>query len=189
MRPSSVVESVSPLKVRSTHPPGQVRSNQDLLTGSLTRRAFRQTAKAHLAEAQRAKDFLSLCVLDLDGFKQVNDTCGHAVGDRVLATLGGMLTARLRAEDPCGRWGGDEFVVAFLGMWAERAPEVLYRVFGELSQPAFARDTMLPAGVRFGVSAGIATFPVDGLWIDDLLLVADRRLNAAKLSGRNRVRI
>jgi diguanylate cyclase (GGDEF)-like protein len=165
----------------------QVRSNQDLLTGLLTRRAFLQAASARLAEAQRNRDFLSLCMVDLDGFKQVNDSCGHAIGDQVLAAVGHLLRSRFRTEDLRGRWGGDEFVIAFRGMWPERAREVLYRVFGELVRGSFMRDTVLPC--RVGVSAGVATFPVDGNSIDQLLLVADRRMYAAKLAGPNRVRI
>jgi len=163
------------------------QSNRDSLTGLLTRRAFTESMQARLAEAERAKRHLSVCFLDLDRFKSVNDTYGHAVGDKVLASFGALLGSRFRLPDLRGRWGGEEFVVAFYGEWAESAREILARVTAEFSNTSF--DGGGPGGFQVTVSGGIATYPVDGQTLDDLVLVADQRLYAAKLAGRNRIRI
>ncbi len=163
------------------------QSNRDPLTGLLTRRAFTESMQARLAEAERAKRHLSVCFLDIDRFKQVNDTYGHAVGDKVLASFGALLGARFRLPDLRGRWGGEEFVVAFYGEWAESAREILSRVTAEFSNITFDGGSLPSFHVT--VSGGIATYPVDGQTLDDLVLVADQRLYAAKLAGRNRIRI
>lgn len=163
------------------------QSSRDPLTGLLTRRAFTESMQARLAEAERAKRHLSVCFLDIDRFKSINDTYGHAVGDKVLASFGSLLGARFRLPDLRGRWGGEEFVVAFYGEWAESAREILSRVTAEFSNMSFDGGR-LPA-FRVTVSGGIATFPVDGQTLDDLVLIADQRLYAAKLAGRNRIRI
>ncbi|HEY3665050.1 MAG TPA: diguanylate cyclase, partial [Polyangiaceae bacterium] len=163
------------------------QSNRDPLTGLLTRRAFTESMQARLAEAERSKRHLSLCFLDLDRFKTINDTYGHVVGDKVLSSFGTLLGARFRLPDLRGRWGGEEFVVAFYGEWAESAREILARVSAEFSNMTF--DGGSTVSFRVTVSGGIAAFPVDGQTLDELVLVADQRLYAAKLAGRNRIRI
>jgi diguanylate cyclase (GGDEF)-like protein len=163
------------------------QANRDPLTGLLTRRAFTESMQARLAEAERGKRHLSVCFLDLDRFKSVNDTYGHAVGDKVLASFGALLGSRFRLPDLRGRWGGEEFVVAFYGEWAESAREILARVTAEFSNMSF--DGGSSGSFKVTVSGGIATYPVDGETLDDLVLVADQRLYAAKLAGRNRIRI
>ena len=163
------------------------QSNRDQLTGLLTRRALTESMAARLAEAQRAKRHLSVCFLDIDRFKQVNDNYGHAVGDKVLASFGALLGSRFRLPDLRGRWGGEEFVLAFYGEWAESAREIVSRVMAEFSNISF--DSGDGRAFHVTVSGGIATFPVDGQKLDDLVLVADQRLYAAKLAGRNRIRI
>ena len=163
------------------------QSNRDPLTGLLTRRAFTESMQARLAEAERAKRHLSVCFLDIDRFKHVNDTYGHAVGDKVLASFGALLGSRFRLPDLRGRWGGEEFVVAFYGEWAESSREILSRVTAEFSNMVF--DGGSYPSFHVTVSGGIATYPVDGQALDDLVLVADQRLYAAKLAGRNRIRI
>jgi len=163
------------------------QSNRDPLTGLLTRRAFTESMQARLAEAERAKRHLSVCFLDIDRFKLVNDTYGHAVGDKVLASFGALLGSRFRLPDLRGRWGGEEFVVAFYGEWAESAREILARVTAEFSNMVFDGGSLPSFHVT--ISGGIATYPVDGQKLDDLVLVADQRLYAAKLAGRNRIRI
>ncbi len=163
------------------------QSNRDPLTGLLTRRALTESMQARLAEAKRAKRHLSVCFLDLDRFKLVNDTYGHAVGDKVLASFGTLLGSRFRLPDLRGRWGGEEFLVAFYGEWAESAREILSRVTAEFSRMTF--DAGASQTFQVTVSGGIATYPVDGETLEDLVLVADQRLYAAKQAGKNRIRI
>jgi diguanylate cyclase (GGDEF)-like protein len=163
------------------------QSNRDLLTGLLTRRAFTEGVLARLAEAQRSRRHLSLCLLDVDRFKSVNDTYGHGVGDKVLAAFGALLGTRFRLQDLRGRWGGEEFVLAFYGEWAESAREILARVTAEFAKLSF--DGGQGRSLNVTVSGGIATFPLDGRTLEELISSADQRLYAAKQAGRNRIKI
>jgi diguanylate cyclase (GGDEF)-like protein len=163
------------------------QSNRDLLTGLLTRRAFTESVLARIAEAQRSRRHLSLCLLDVDRFKSVNDTYGHGVGDKVLSAFGALLGTRFRLQDLRGRWGGEEFVVAFYGEWAESAREILSRVTAEFAKITF--DGGQGRSFNVTISGGIATYPIDGRTLEELVGVADQRLYAAKQAGRNRIRI
>lgn len=155
----------------------------DMLTGLLSRRPFLQRVNARISEARRGGRKLALSILDLDGFKAINDTYGHLTGDRVLAALGRLLTNRFRIEDLRGRWGGEEFVVALIGEEASTAERVLQRTLEEFRVMEFVGDQ----GERFNVtfSAGIAVFPQDGEAFRELLTAADRRLYVAKAQGKN----
>jgi len=163
------------------------QSNRDLLTGLLTRRAFTESVLARVAEAQRSRRHLSLCLLDVDRFKSVNDTYGHGVGDKVLSAFGALLGTRFRLQDLRGRWGGEEFIIAFYGEWAESAREILSRVTAEFAKITF--DGGQGRLFNVTVSGGIATYPIDGRTLEELVGVADQRLYAAKQAGRNRIRI
>ncbi|MCI0672690.1 MAG: response regulator [Myxococcaceae bacterium] len=161
------------------------RSERDALTGLPLRRAFLQQARARLAEARRSSEPLSLCLLDVDRFKAINDTHGHLVGDCVLSRLGRLLEARFRQEDVRGRWGGEEFVVLLSGEKAPAASEILLRTKAQFSRLWFDST----GGRRFQatLSAGVASFPADGTTVEELLRVADERLYRAKANGRDRV--
>ena len=163
------------------------QSNRDLLTGLLTRRAFTESVLARVAEAQRSRRHLSLCLMDVDRFKAVNDTYGHGVGDKVLSALGALLGTRFRLQDLRGRWGGEEFIIAFYGEWAESAREILSRVTAEFAKIVF--DGGQGRSFNVTLSGGIATYPIDGRGLDELVNVADQRLYAAKQAGRNRIKI
>jgi diguanylate cyclase (GGDEF)-like protein len=163
------------------------QSNRDLLTGLLTRRAFTESVLARVAEAQRSRRHLSLCLMDVDRFKSVNDTYGHGVGDKVLSAFGALLGTRFRLQDLRGRWGGEEFITAFYGEWAESAREILSRVTAEFAKITF--DGGQERLFHVTVSGGIATYPIDGRTLEELVAVADQRLYAAKQAGRNRIRI
>jgi diguanylate cyclase (GGDEF)-like protein len=163
------------------------QSNRDLLTGLLTRRAFTESVLARVAEAQRSRRHLSLCLMDVDRFKSVNDTYGHGVGDKVLSAFGALLGTRFRLQDLRGRWGGEEFIIAFYGEWAESAREILSRVMAEFAKIVF--DGGQGRSFNVTVSGGIATYPIDGRGLDELVNVADQRLYAAKQAGRNRIKI
>jgi diguanylate cyclase (GGDEF)-like protein len=163
------------------------QSNRDLLTGLLTRRAFTESVLGRVAEAQRSRRHLSLCLMDVDRFKSVNDTYGHGVGDKVLSAFGALLGTRFRLQDLRGRWGGEEFIIAFYGEWAESAREILSRVTAEFAKINF--DGGQGRSFNVTISGGIATYPIDGRTLDELVNVADQRLYAAKQAGRNRIKI
>jgi len=154
----------------------------DSLTGLLLRGPVVDALQSKVADAQRRRSVLSVAILDLDGFKSVNDTFGHLAGDRVLVTLGRLLATRFRAEDVRGRWGGEEFLVAFPGEPCEVAEGLVLRVLRELRETRFAGDQGEAFHITF--SAGVASYPEDGLTVESLLKTADRRLYHAKRAGR-----
>jgi diguanylate cyclase (GGDEF)-like protein len=160
-------------------------TERDPLTRCMSRGALLDALASRLSEARRHSRTLSLAMIDVDRFKRVNDTYGHVVGDHVLMGLGRLLSARFRLEDLRGRWGGEEFVIAFPNEPAATAAAVLSRVLEEFGNLPFQGEH----GERFFVSfsAGVSSFPDDGSSVDALIRVADRRLYTAKHSGRAHV--
>lgn len=161
------------------------RSDKDTITGLLLRRAFAEQLNAMLADAQRNQLIFTLCLLDVDHFKKVNDTYGHLAGDQVLTLLGQLLMRRFRVDDLRGRWGGEEFILAFRRESKETMQRAVSRFLDEFKQVVFRSDNGLDFSCSF--SGGLATYPVDGLSIFDLVKAADQRLYLAKESGRSRV--
>jgi len=161
------------------------RQERDALTGLLRRQAFMDRFGVRMAELRRHGGRAALCLLDLDHFKQINDSRGHLVGDRVLAAFGRFLTARYRVEDLRCRWGGEEFVMVLLEQDLEMARALIQRGIEDFSQRAFVDDRGEPFSVAF--SAGVAAWPDDGDDVTALIERADERLYQAKDAGRARV--
>ncbi|MBI4510970.1 MAG: response regulator [Deltaproteobacteria bacterium] len=161
------------------------RADKDFLTGLYLRRAFLDRLTVKFSHAKKTGIPLALGLIDLDHFKQINDTHGHLAGDRVLATLGSLLARRFRAQDLRGRWGGEELVVAFPGEDARTVHAVLCRVQEEFREIRYQSDEGHAFHATF--SAGVACFPDDGNTVPALLRVADGRLYQAKAGGRDRV--
>jgi diguanylate cyclase (GGDEF)-like protein len=161
------------------------RADRDILTGLLLRRAFVEALTALHAEAERHKLEFSLCLMDVDHFKKVNDSYGHMAGDRVLAHFGQLLRRRFRVEDLRGRWGGEEFILAFRHEGKETMKGALNRVLDELVTIPFAGDHNEEFFVSF--SAGLVSYPQDGTEIEALIKKADERLYLAKEQGRRRI--
>jgi len=163
----------------------QDRADRDGLTGLLIRRAFNDALLALMASAKRRGSTVAVCLIDLDHFKSINDTYGHLAGDRVLSALGRLLSSSFRVEDLRGRWGGEEFVVAFSDESAGSAKAILERARHEFVRFYFDGEH----GERFQAtfSAGIACYPEAGQTIEEVFKVADRRLYAVKEAGRNQI--
>ena len=140
---------------------------------------------SQMALARRRGSTVAVCLIDLDHFKSINDTYGHIAGDRVLSALGRLLSSSFRVEDLRGRWGGEEFVVAFSDETAESAKAILERARKEFVRFFFDGEH----GERFqaAFSAGVACYPEAGETIEDVFKVADRRLYAVKEAGRNNI--
>ena len=149
----------------------------DPLTGLGNQRAFRQRFDEELELARAAGGSLALCVLDVDGFKRVNDEEGHPGGDRVLQRVASCL----RHDGEAFRLGGDEFALILPGRRARESVDVATAVAARIGAPDGAQ------GRRTTVSAGVATFPEDGSGRDELVECADARLYRAKSTGGNRV--
>lgn len=156
---------------------------RDSLTGLYNHTSIRERLGQELSRASRNSRPLALAMIDIDHFKQVNDTYGHAMGDRVLKALTHMFTRRLRQSDLIGRYGGEEFVIVL----PDTEDEVALRVVNELRE-AFSRVMHVSDGARFGItfSSGVATFPKHQT-LAALSEAADRALYTAKRQGRNQV--
>jgi diguanylate cyclase (GGDEF)-like protein len=163
----------------------QERYEKDALTGLLTRRAFVERLVIMLSEAKRHNSKVAVAMLDLDHFKQINDTHGHLAGDNVLAGIGRLFQRRFRMEDLRGRWGGEELILAFRSETKETAHGVVDRVLSEFKEITFQSE----AGEAFfaSFSAGLASFPEDGETAYDLTKKSDSRLYNAKKTGRSKV--
>jgi diguanylate cyclase (GGDEF)-like protein len=158
----------------------------DALTGLFNRRAFMEAAERALKRSVIDRAPLFVVMLDLDHFKAINDTYGHAIGDRVLILFGGILRRVLRPSDIVGRIGGEEFAFALSGAGPEAALAIAERV-----RASFAAEAHFFEGKPVGatVSAGVAAIPPNGPAIDDVLGAADRALYRAKSRGRNQVAV
>lgn len=156
----------------------------DPLTGVANRRAFMERAERSLRRAVAERKPVAMLLLDLDLFKQINDTFGHQTGDRVLCTFCDIATAALRPSDVFGRLGGEEFACLLPGASASEALRVAERIRASFEgrEAEAATDDVVST-----VSVGVATIQdVDGE-LDALMLAADRALYQAKAKGRNRV--
>jgi diguanylate cyclase (GGDEF)-like protein len=160
----------------------EFRASTDSLTGLPNRRAIQDTAKRMVAQAARSLQPLSVAMLDLDHFKQVNDTYGHGRGDDVLAALGVVLRDTLRQSDFAGRFGGEEFIVLLPDTSVEDALVALEKV-----RLAVTRITLPGVDRVISASFGLAAVPDHAGDADGVLRAADRALYSAKEQGRNRI--
>lgn len=161
-------------------------SIRDRLTGLLNRRVFDHRLQAERAQAERLGYPLAVAMIDLDRFKQFNDTFGHEGGDAALKAVGALLLRVFRTTDVVARYGGEEFAVLLPGINAINAFKRLEGVRMEVARlPIRAAGRDLPAGLT--LSAGVALYPQDGDDIQRILALADQRLYQAKKQGRNRV--
>lgn len=169
-------------RLRASHEALWALARRDELTGVGNYRALHERLAAEIARHQRHGRELALVLLDLNGFKEVNERHGHLEGDRLLAEIGSSLRKEVRGEDSVFRQGGDEFAVIVPEVNAEEAGEVAKRLRGRVSQRGFGSDEMRP----LTATTGFAMFPADGRTVDDLLSVADADLFSAKPGGRTR---
>ena len=156
----------------------------DALTGLPNRRATLARFHEELTRADRRNEKFAVMVLDIDHFKNFNDTYGHQWGDTVLKHVARTLAAAKRNEDVMGRIGGEEFLILLTALDEHIAEDAANRLREKLaSLPIVAAGQ----GVTVTISAGLAIFPLDGRDWESLFSVADARLYAAKREGRNRV--
>jgi diguanylate cyclase (GGDEF)-like protein len=157
----------------------------DALTGVPNRRGSEEVLERFLRLAAGQGEPLAFAVVDLDCFKGVNDRCGHAVGDEVLARVARLLQKRFWAQDVVARWGGEEFVVGMYGMDKADGVQRVAEALEVLREEPFTG----PDGDTFRVtfSAGVAEFDTDGRDLQQLYRAADAAMYAAKAAGRDRV--
>jgi diguanylate cyclase (GGDEF)-like protein len=165
-------------------------SQIDELTGFFNRRAFMEEFQRLLAKArsQTVETPLSLALIDLDHFKRINDDFGHVTGDNVLIELVKTIQSAVGEDVICSRYGGDEFVILFVGQEREHAFLILEQIRAAVAKGSIkVKEDQLIEGMS--ISAGVASFPVDGRSEIELLRKADQALYRAKWAGRNQVRL
>jgi len=159
----------------------QQQSITDGLTGIKTRRFFWEALSAEWKRASRSGRPFSVVLIDLDKFKEVNDSMGHFEGDLVLARVGRLLEQKSRQSNVVARYGGDEFIVLMPETGSEQA-----QVLAERLRQWLATDPMLSEHNITG-SFGVASFPMHGFAIEDIIRVADAGMYVSKRSGGNLV--
>lgn len=162
-------------------------TNVDHLTNLFNRRYLTEILESEFFRARRNRENLSLIIIDIDYFKNVNDTYGHQNGDVVLASVAGLAQQQLRAYDSAARYGGEEFVLLLPGTSLQGAEVVAERVRQSVLEFGFPPPM---EDLTLTISAGVATFPSPNVEsIDSLFRQADEALYRAKQTGRNRVEL
>ena len=158
----------------------------DHLTGLPNRVLLQDRKQQALAQARRNNELLVVCYLDLDGFKPINDSAGHAIGDLVLIEIAKRISNTLRSVDTVARVGGDEFIILLTGLTKlEETTVMLDRLLAEMRRPINIDD------MKFSVSAsvGVSIFPNNAEEPDTLVEQADQAMYAAKRLGGNRYQL
>lgn len=153
----------------------------DGLTGLVNHGGFHQTLQSELELARQAGDPLSLVLIDVDGFRTVNEAHGHSHGDRVLSAIGAALAEVVRSSDIAARIGGEEFALILPGAGSETAFAIAERARAAIAEVPVE-------GASLSASAGVATFPTDAEGASNLCELADSALFWAKRSGKGRTR-
>jgi diguanylate cyclase (GGDEF)-like protein/PAS domain S-box-containing protein len=176
----SIFRDISERKLAEEHL--EFLANFDPLTGLPNRRLFFDRIGQSLLNAKRQEHLVGLLYLDLDRFKEVNDSFGHAVGDLLLQEVSARLSQSLRLSDSVARMGGDEFTVILTKIVEpEDAAIVAQRIVNSLTKPFMLEGH----SVSIGVSIGIGIYPIDGENPDTLMQKADTAMYRAKGSGSN----
>ena len=170
-------------RLREVKPAEYSDGMYDHLTSAMSRQAFDVRLHEEIDRAQIYRYPFSLVFLDIDHFKEVNDTYGHARGDEVLIEFARRVMSDLRTTDMLFRYGGDEFVLLLQGIDEERGPAFVQRLLDEsLSTPISGEPP-----ITLSFSAGISYYPKDGESAEELLEAADKRVYTSKAKGRGRV--
>lgn len=167
------------------HAEVEEQSRRDSLTGVYNHSYFVQRLNEEVDKARQNNEPISLIMLDIDFFKNYNDTYGHVTGDQVLRTMVQAILAHMRKTDLVGRWGGEEFAIAMPGLGLDAACILATSIRQTLADlPIVVNDHSVPGPT---VSQGIATFPQHAPSASQLVDVADRALYDAKKQGRDKI--
>jgi len=183
----SMISTPLTLALRNAEMYQQVQdlSVTDELTGTLNRRAFSKTLEREFRRAKRYDTPLSLILVDIDYFKDINDTHGHRVGDQVLRKMVSVLNGSIREVDILARYGGDEFVSLLPGTNLEEVLVVARRMKEQVQTTYFNQNSK---PIEVTVSIGVAHYPLPEITSSDILFeLADQALYRAKKNGRNQI--
>jgi diguanylate cyclase (GGDEF)-like protein len=154
----------------------EARALTDPLTGLSNARSLRQRFEDETALAANTEETFSLLMMDLDGFKSINDTLGHQAGDAVMKEVAKLLSTHIRGSDFVSRYAGDEFV-AIVRAGPDEVPELIERLQQAVEKHNFGFSN---TGIFLGISIGWACYGTDGSTLDELLLAADRQMYGNK---------
>jgi diguanylate cyclase (GGDEF)-like protein len=168
------------------HKQVEEQSRLDSLTGTYNHRYFLKALQDHIDQASSNGQVMSLIMLDIDFFKQYNDSYGHQVGDAILTKLCETIQQYIKKTDFVGRWGGEEFAIALPGARGDEAHQVAGRIQKSMQNMTIIdpKQVTIPAPT---VSQGISVFPDEAIEINRFIYLADQRLYVAKGRGRNQI--
>jgi diguanylate cyclase (GGDEF)-like protein len=184
----SILSSFAALAIHNArlHNKTKLMAITDFLTGLYNHRYFQQIFNQELGRAKRYSKVMSIIILDVDDFKKFNDRFGHPVGDKVLVSIGEIISKSLRKVDFAFRYGGEEFVLILPETSLEHAILAADRLRERIARET--EDAVPEAvGQAITVSVGVACFPDDGTSREDLFKLMDDFLYQAKATGKNRV--
>ncbi|WP_432823600.1 GGDEF domain-containing response regulator, partial [Trichloromonas sp.] len=159
---------------------------RDGLTGRYNHSYFKEAVEIEMVRSQRYQRQFSMLFMDLDHFKQYNDTHGHPAGDQLLKTLGALIGERLRKSDILARYGGEEFTAILPELAKAEALGLAEEIRHEVERFPFPGREYQPEG-KVSITIGVAAFPEDGKTPEALINSADQALYRGKKQGRNRV--
>jgi diguanylate cyclase (GGDEF)-like protein len=171
-------------KIKSLQAELEEQAVRDPLTGLFNRRYFQETLEREIARAKRENMPVGIIVMDLDRFKQINDSFGHKAGDNFLREIGNLLMHNIRREDAACRIGGEEFVIVMPGASIEVTGHRA-ELIRSMTETLRLVDTV--DGFIVTMSLGISAYPALGAGGEEILIQADRALYQAKKNGRNQV--
>jgi len=161
------------------------QSVRDHLTGLFNRRYLEETLQREILRAERKQSSIGIIMMDVDNFKQLNDTCGHASGDAILQELGSFLLSHIRGDDIASRYGGDEFVVVLPNTSLEVTQQKAELICESIHEFQFRIDGKKLESLT--ISLGIAVYPENGSTGAALLKTSDDALYQAKRAGGDRI--
>ena len=159
-------------------------ANKDFLTGAYNRRYFFETGNLILKKARRNNENIALAMIDIDKFKDINDTYGHDVGDKVICEVCNVLNIHLRESDLMARFGGEEFCIIVDNISEEDAVKLFDKIRVELSEHRIELES---GSISFTASIGIF-HGIEGA-LDDMIKISDNGLYYCKENGRNQIRV
>jgi len=160
----------------------EMMAHYDVLTGLPNRVLFADRSKQAFAHSKRSNTLLAICFLDIDHFKQINDTFGHQIGDLLITEVAKRIQSAMREENTVSRLGGDEFTLLLNDLSSNTDCELaIQRILDALAKPFLIDEYP----INITVSCGITVFPTDNENLDTLIRHADQAMYKAKLSGRN----
>ncbi len=172
-------------EIKRLYEKAKVQAERDPLTDLFNHRRINELLESEIERAKRGADIFSIMMLDVDGFKLINDTYGHVAGDKVLKDVAAILRNSSRSVDSIGRYGGDEFLMILPYTDGEKAKTVVKRISRDIPTEGLKINEEVTVPIR--LSVGVATYPIDSSLPRDLISLADRSMYESKRSGRSAV--